>query len=354
MPANETMTIPEPFVAAGTGGTGMAETAPSLGMVTRPLPLTYDAAVPRQLVHRAAIAEVFVTDSVATGANGYQVAAQLPRGHSIGEHPELYDFLILVETVRQAGVLVAHSHLDVSMETRFIFRGLRLRVADLQQIRIGASPGKAIIHTTADPERTASGRLRGLAFRGGVEIDGQPAVEGEGRLLFVTKSSYEALRRRGRVQKLARQRVASLSFRPARPELVGRRNARNVVITEPSAMGGGQIRASLVVDRSHPYLFDHPLDHVPGNLSMEACRQAAIAAISREYGLAADSLVVVGADIEFGEFAEVDLITRVTAEVGELDHHERTGSPFAPVTVELSQAGATVATAQMQVAAWSR
>ncbi|MGH3682509.1 MAG: ScbA/BarX family gamma-butyrolactone biosynthesis protein [Natronosporangium sp.] len=307
--------------------------------------------MPRHLVHRAAIAEVFVTDSRVIGEHAYQVAAQLPRGHAIGEDAYRYDFLLLVETVRQAGVLIAHSYLDVSVQTPFVFRALKLQIRDLGRLVIGSSPGKAVIHTTVEPVHTPAGRLRGLAFKGGVEIDGWPALDGEGHLLFVTASSYAALRRRGREQKLSTQLPVSLSFTPALPATVGRENARNVVITEPTLSGERRLQSTLIVDRGHPYLFDHPLDHVPGNLSVEACRQAAVAAVSRVYGLAAKSLTVIGAAIEFGEFAEIDLITRVTATVGELGHHEPTGSACIPVTVELTQAGAAVASAQMQVAA---
>ncbi|WP_246890403.1 AfsA-related hotdog domain-containing protein [Streptomyces scabiei] len=88
--------------------------APETAPVSPPAPeaeLSYDATVPRTLVHRASIAEVFVTDSAQTGEDTYAVAAQLPRGHLIGEHSPAYDFTLLVEVVRQAGVLVAHRHM---------------------------------------------------------------------------------------------------------------------------------------------------------------------------------------------------------------------------------------------------
>ena len=80
--------------------------------------LTYDATVPRAMVHRASIAEVFVTDSVAAATNGigrseasFEVAAQLPRGHVIGERSAAYDFLLIVEVMRGEGLAFGSSAL---------------------------------------------------------------------------------------------------------------------------------------------------------------------------------------------------------------------------------------------------
>jgi hypothetical protein len=63
--------------------------------------------------------------------------------------------------------------------------------------------------------------------------------------------------------------------------------------------------AVIVVDTTHPTLFDHPLDHLPGMLEIEACRQTAIASFASR-GLVDRSwrLDVVAA--RFFEFAEHD------------------------------------------------
>ncbi|GAA2054724.1 AfsA-related hotdog domain-containing protein [Williamsia deligens] len=44
-------------------------------------PLTFDRNIPRGIVHRQSIAEVFLTDAQPT-ADGAVFAAQLPRNHS--------------------------------------------------------------------------------------------------------------------------------------------------------------------------------------------------------------------------------------------------------------------------------
>ncbi|XKK40185.1 hypothetical protein HFP72_05480 [Nocardiopsis sp. ARC36] len=49
--------------------------------------LDYDSTVPRGLVHRNAVSEVFVTDSQQTGESTFDVAAQLPAATSCWSRP---------------------------------------------------------------------------------------------------------------------------------------------------------------------------------------------------------------------------------------------------------------------------
>ncbi|MEV0371751.1 ScbA/BarX family gamma-butyrolactone biosynthesis protein [Streptomyces sp. NPDC050636] len=55
------------------------------------------------------------------------------------------------------------------------------------------------------------------------------------------------------------------------PQLVARDRARDVVLSPTGRPDRWQLR----VDTSHPVLFDHPVDHAPGMLMIEAARQAA-------------------------------------------------------------------------------
>ncbi|MEW9899307.1 beta-ketoacyl synthase N-terminal-like domain-containing protein [Chitinivorax sp. PXF-14] len=59
----------------------------------------------------------------------------------------------------------------------------------------------------------------------------------------------------------------------------GTRSAGNVVIASPSMGEDGVARAGLVVDESHPYFFDHPLDHISGILMIEGLLQLAESAM---------------------------------------------------------------------------
>ncbi|MGE5385623.1 MAG: beta-ketoacyl synthase N-terminal-like domain-containing protein [Betaproteobacteria bacterium] len=53
------------------------------------------------------------------------------------------------------------------------------------------------------------------------------------------------------------------------------RAERHVAIDDPQVAADGSLSAILRVDESHPYFFDHPLDHLPGILMLEGLLQLA-------------------------------------------------------------------------------
>jgi hypothetical protein len=64
--------------------------------------------------------------------------------------------------------------------------------------------------------------------------------------------------------------------RPADPQLVGRAEENDVLL----AAGGDGLRWQLRNDVTNTLLFDHPVDHVPGLVLIDAAQQAAHAAAS--------------------------------------------------------------------------
>ncbi|MEV0778246.1 ScbA/BarX family gamma-butyrolactone biosynthesis protein [Streptomyces sp. NPDC050433] len=311
--------------------------------------LSYDATVPRALVHRASIAEVFVTDSTETGEDTFVVAAQLPRAHMIGESFPLYDFSLMIEVVRQAGVLIAHRHLEVQLGSAFIFRNLTLRTTAFESLRIGSRPANARIKVSVRTRRNRAGRLQGFTFIGEIEVDGRPAMRGEGGLLILSKAAYQAMR--SRRQSPDHPGFLLPRFTAAEPSHVGRRDSRNVFVTEPVA-DAGRFGCQLVVDTSHPHVFDHPLDHVPGHLQMEAARQLAVAAVARLHALDPYSLSVASITSDFADYVELDRITRLRATVDGFHWDEDLCTFTTPVVVEAVQED-TIATAmRLEVAQW--
>ncbi len=313
--------------------------------------LSYDATVPRALVHRASIAEVFVTDSAETGEEAFAVAAQLPRGHLIGEDSPSYDFTLLVEVVRQAGVLVAHRHLGVDHDAAFIFRDLSLRVTAFEPLRIGRRPADLRLDVAVRTKRNRAGRIQGFTFIGEVEVDGRPAMRGEGGLLILSKSAYRAMRSRRPMPD--NPGFLLPRFTAAEPSAVGRRDARNVFVTQPVADGeAGGFSSQLVVDTSHPHVFDHPLDHVPGHLQMEAARQLAVASVARLHGLDPHSLSVASIGTDFTNYAELDRITSLRATVGGFRSDEELGTFTVPVEVQAVQENTVTTAMRLEVAQW--
>lgn len=73
----------------------------------------------------------------------------------------------------------------------------------------------------------------------------------------------------------------------------------------------------LRADTAHPVLFDHPVDHAPGMLLLEAARQAAQAVAAPEAALP------VSMDAVFFRYAELDAPCRIEADPGEPDSQGR-------------------------------
>jgi hypothetical protein len=94
--------------------------------------------------------------------------------------------------------------------------------------------------------------------------------------------------------------------------LAGRENHRNVVIGPVRRHDGGAT-ADLVADTAHPFLFDHPLDHAPGNLLIEAARQTAVAL------LAPHPPRLSAVSSTFDRFVELDRAAECAAEIGASD-----------------------------------
>lgn len=314
----------------------------------QPRELSHEATVPRGLVHRSAIAEVFVTDSRPVGPTRFEVAAQLPRGHVMLEHT-VHDMSLLLEAGRQAGVLVSHRHLDVPMDRVFIMNQLALNVTDLAGLEQGTDPGRLVVDVDATLHTNSGGRLRGYDFTGVWTIDGTRVAEGTGSLTFINKRAYAALRTRAR--SALDLSVAAPTPLPAAPETVGRRDRRNVVITDPVAADPDRWSATVVPAFGHPHLFDHPLDHLPGNLVIEAARQLTVAAAARSWGVDPATLVPVSVEAEFTDYCENDLATRLEAD---LTPFRTSGlGPVAGAEVRICQNDTVRSTIRVEVAQWT-
>jgi hypothetical protein len=94
-------------------------------------------------------------------------------------------------------------------------------------------------------------------------------------------------------------------------EQVHKRDSGNVFIARMEPIGPQHDHAFAVqfrVPQTHPYFYEHPLDHVPGLALIEAGRQVGIAAAHRYYGVALEGFVFLihSLAIEFTAFAEHD------------------------------------------------
>jgi 2-oxo-3-(phosphooxy)propyl 3-oxoalkanoate synthase len=290
--------------------------------------LGFEARVPSPEVHKRAVEEVLLTDAAAAGHEGFFCAAQLPRSHRTyvpngGRH---HDLLLLLEVVRQATILAGHRYLDIPTDRQFLLRNVELAIDDLDACRRRAVPAHAIVRLVAGNIRHLDGVVASFELRGWVSIDGRPAASGMGTCLCLASDDYRALRG-------TPLQASPAGFTPpatggrAHPAEVGRMDDGEVVVSEIMRPAPGAAQAEVVVDPAHPAFFDHPLDHVPATLLLEAGRQLARATLSAE----ADAITV-ACRAQFLAFAELQPPVTCRARL----HHASHVLEREPVRVEVA------------------
>ncbi|MER5762141.1 ScbA/BarX family gamma-butyrolactone biosynthesis protein [Streptomyces sp. NPDC002082] len=292
----------------------MRVTLPTQRRVTS---LTFDRTVPRNLVHRASVAEVFLTDSCRVGPGRSMIAAQWPRNHAL-HHPDVLghsDPLLLVETFRQAGIYASHRYHEVPLGHRFIFCDLEFHIDDHSPLRVGTAPLNVVLDSKFTLEGPTAKHRIGARFEAEIEVGGRRCARASARMLVVTPRLYAALRSRGQVPAGADVPPQTRSV-PLPADQVGRRRPENVLLSADPTTDGTGFRLHL--DRDHAAYFEHAGDHVPGIALIEAFRQAGHQMVHRPVAgrTAAPRTphVLVSSSLVFDRFAELDAPVSITAE----------------------------------------
>ncbi|MFI8930755.1 ScbA/BarX family gamma-butyrolactone biosynthesis protein [Streptomyces sp. NPDC053474] len=264
-------------------------------------PLTTDRGVHRQLVHKRAVEHVLTT-AVARHGDRLLGIAQLPRCHRYFNDTSTpyYDLLLVAEAARQTVEAMTHELLGVPLDARFVLGGLAVEITRLPALRIGPAPTDLAVELHIDrSRRSRSGTLRALEGVAQCHVEGEQAARFSGALRFVPADTYTDLR-----ADPAPEPADPLPPRGT-PALVGRTDPRNVLIGQPGVRGHETL-ARVVPDPADPVFFDHPLDHLPGMLLVEAARQCALVARARASGVPVTALVATACRAAFREFAEHD------------------------------------------------
>jgi hypothetical protein len=288
------------------------------------LGLTFEQCVPRDLVHKAAVEQVLVTDFARLGESEFACAGQAPRAHAYFNDTlgDTYDTMMLLESGRQAFIRAVHEMLGVPRTTQFAFSELDMSVVDLSTLRIGAAPAQLVWNARLSDPRHIRGELASMRAGADLYLDGRRCLEIAGSGTFVNERMYRLLR--GRKRKQQRGDPPARRSRLA-PSVVGRQLPGNVVIDRVEREADG-CSAELVVDPGHPTFFDHALDHVPAMLLVEAMRQVALSATG------SPKAIVTSCRVEYRRYAELDAGVRCVA------RHDgwRSGRP---VAVSIEQQG---------------
>lgn len=249
--------------------------------------------VPQVYTHKANPAEVLLSRWSRTGVDSYDITARWPQQHSFYLNRfGLHDPLLLSETVRQTLPLLAHGAYHVPFGHQLLWRDFAWDL-DPQGLSHQGKPADVDLHITCTDVRYRKDRASAIELVAEVERDGAALATARSSFTIQERAVYERLR--GRYADISAIRTLPLSI-PASPQAVGRYSFEDVVLSPTDQSDRWQLR----VDDAHPILFDHPVDHAPGMLLLEAARQAAQARVHPQRA------VVVGMRSVFTRYAELD------------------------------------------------
>lgn len=257
--------------------------------------LSFERTVDRWLVHKAAVAEVLLTDWKQVGEDRFLVAGQFPRTHTLFRGSNgAHDPLLLAEMLRQAGILLSHEVYTVPRGHRFLMGELSFRV-DHSALVHGAEPSNVVLDVEVQDVVRRRDEVTGLTVQIQFVVDGRVAGEGRGVVKHVKPGIYR------------RVRWGTGPERTGSPVAIPTVEAREVGVSDRSDVVVGPLlagkRRAVRVAVEHPAHFDHALDHVPGMLVLETLRQAARVELGRP------GAQVVACELGFRNFLDLDRLT---------------------------------------------
>ncbi|MFI0968368.1 ScbA/BarX family gamma-butyrolactone biosynthesis protein, partial [Streptomyces sp. NPDC021080] len=226
--------------------------------------------VPKEYVHRASLAEVFLTGWARQSATRFSLCGQWPRAHTFFQAADgsSHDPLLAAETFRQAGLLLAHTELGVPLGHHFIMWDLAFTTRP-DHLHIGPAPTDIELSAVCTDIVFQAGKASRFRMELSIHRDNTTIATGNGRFTCISPGVYQRLRpHRPSPSSPARRPDTTLP-----PATVGRTRPTDVVLT-PTQHPDHWL---LTPDPDHPVLFDHHGDHHPGMVLLEAARQAATA-----------------------------------------------------------------------------
>ncbi|WP_328916069.1 MULTISPECIES: ScbA/BarX family gamma-butyrolactone biosynthesis protein [unclassified Streptomyces] len=255
--------------------------------------------------HKAAPGEILLTGWCPLGEDTFTVTARWPAEHAYYVNRRgAHDPLLVAETVRQCILLLSHAAYGVPLDHRQIWDRLSLTTHPAALAADGR-PAVLRLRIVCRDVRRTGGVLRSAALHAEAVrvLDGSEQRLATAHTRFTSHSPTVYRRLRGPYADLgpALERALPVPL-PLAPVLVARARPDDVVLAPTPVHRRWQLRC----DTAHPVLFDHPVDHVPGMLLLEAARQAAHAFT----GAAAAPTRI---ECAFARFTELDTPAWITA-----------------------------------------
>ncbi|MDG4861264.1 ScbA/BarX family gamma-butyrolactone biosynthesis protein [Streptomyces sp. T-3] len=257
----------------------------------------------QRLVRKTDPAEALVTGWHPISDTEHVVTVEWPRSHSFyAPDPDFYSPLLYTESLRQGLAALSSAALGIPLDHRLGWESYSSTVTPAG-LRRSAGPVTVelrITHTSVTRRRLGSAHLNARieAVRDGRHL-------GTAEIRYATYPGALYNRLRGRYSDAKQAFATALPHGPAvPPALVGRDDEDDVVLSPTTDPTRWQLRA----DISHSVLYDHPHDHIPGMVILEAFSQAAQAVVAPHRTLP------VAFETTFRRYVELDQPCWITAE----------------------------------------
>src|SRR5882757_5331704 len=166
-------------------------------------PHLFQQAIAPQLIRRIHASDVFVTNLRVLGEDTFEVSARWPAEHCFyGPVRGHHDPLLMLETVRQAGILVAHFAYEIPREHKFITHDKQFDVVpagfrtggDETGDETGGEAVDVVITLTMHDIKRRGKRLAGMRTEAVCTRDGVRIGGATYRWSCVTSAVYQRLR----------------------------------------------------------------------------------------------------------------------------------------------------------------
>ncbi|MEU3555841.1 ScbA/BarX family gamma-butyrolactone biosynthesis protein [Streptomyces fragilis] len=255
------------------------------------------------LVRKTRPHETLVTAWTMLTETTQQVTVRWPHDHGFYTEDGRYSPLLLTEGLRQSLALLTHQVHGIPLGHRLGWERMRLTI-DPAALTPRSTPAADTLTLLVTHSRTTRRRMGSVHLTSHIQALrlGTPIADADVHYTTHPPALYDRLR--GPYADANRATLRALPpTAPIAPHQVGRHNPHNVVLSPTPSPTTWQLR----VDPSHRILFDHPHDHVPGMLLLEAAAQAAKATLPHPVD-------TTGIDTRFIRYVELDRPCLLTAE----------------------------------------
>lgn len=263
--------------------------------------------VPRQMVHKSALTEVFLTEGIRLEPDHFQCGVQLPRTNMYFNDclNAYHEMLLLIELFRQASIYVSHEYIEVSIADKFLYVDSDTGIDNRNALLVGEQPTVGVIDVLIVDKYYRRNVLQGVTFDMKLMLDGAVVAHHDGMSIrWMSEELWSRMREKGLSRVAGNPSSRSAPVTPANPRTVGRNLNGNVVIGEDIKDSQTELEADLVIPLNNRAIFDHSLDHLPGMLLLEAFRQTALTVAAREMGVLPEELVLERCSVKFEQFGE--------------------------------------------------